>query len=303
MSVLDAFPLLVVVLLLVAASGADPDAMHVAFDGDRTASELAGVPTPDDPDSSAVARGPLVVAGGTLTVPANATVEGAVYVVGGTTRVEGTVDGGVTVLAGNLTVGDAATIAGDLQSIGGSTDVAPGAAVASRTTVDVVSRERSFAERVAFLAMQALGLAALAALLARRYPVAVATVGDAATEHALVSGVVGALAGTTLLVGFVAMAFTIVLVPVSVLGLLAEFLVVLYAIVAIGAALGRRLPIARDDLAAATGTATLVVALDLVDAIPVVGALVAIAVVSVGIGAVLVTYFGWQHFEPVDLPG
>jgi hypothetical protein len=293
MSVLDTLPLLVVVLLLVAGSGADPDAVLVAFDGDQTPDELAG------PDAS----GPLVVAGGQFTVPANASVDGALYVVGGTATVEGTVDGDVTVLAGNLTVADPGVVAGELQSIGGQTDVAAGATVARRTSVDVTPRERTLAERVGVLAMQALALAALAFLLARRYPTALATVGDAATDHALVSGVVGALAGTTLLVGLVAMAFTIVLIPVSVLGVFAEFLVVAYAIVAVGARLGRVFPIERNDVAAATGTAALVVALDLLDAVPVVGALVALAVVCVGLGAVLVTYFGLQRFEPVQLPG
>lgn len=293
MSVLDALPLLVVVLLLVAGSGADPDAVHVAFDGDRTADGLAG------PD----ARGPLVVAGGHLSVPANATHDGPLYVIGGTASIAGTVDGDVTVFAGNLSLADGATVAGELQSVGGETDVAPGASVARRTDVDVTPRERTLPERLGVLALQALALAAVAFAVARRAPDALATVGDAATEHALVAGVVGALAGTTLLVGFVAMAFTIVLVPVSVLGVVAQLVVVAYALVTVGARLGRTLPIARDDVAAATGTAALVVALDVLDAVPVVGALAALAVVCVGFGAVLVTYFGLQRFEPVQLPG
>ncbi|WP_227132077.1 polymer-forming cytoskeletal protein [Halorubellus salinus] len=293
MSVTDVLPLLVVVLLLIGASGADPDAMHVVFEGARDADAVVAGGATD----------PIVVAGGTVTVPANATVGSPVYVIGGTAVVEGTVDAEVTVLAGNLSVLDDAAITGDLRSFGGTTTVAARASVPRRTTVDVAPRERTLAERLGFLAMQALALAALAFLLARRAPDALATVGDAMTGHALVSGVVGALAGVTLLVGFVAMAFTVVLVPVSVLGVVGELLVLLYALAAAGARLGRALPIDRPDVAAAAGAALLVVALDLLDAIPVVGALATLTVVSVGFGAVLVTYFGWQAFEPADIPG
>jgi hypothetical protein len=293
MSVVDVLPLLVVVLLLVGASGADPDAMHVVFDGVRDADDLAAGSATD----------PLVVAGGTVTVPANATVDGPMYVVAGTAVVAGTVDAEVTVLAGNLSVVDGAAITGDLRSFGGSTAVAAGATVPRRTTVEVAPRERTLAERLGVLAMQALALAAIAFVLARRAPDALATVGDAMTGHALVAGVVGALAGVTLLVGFVAMAFTVVLVPVSVLGVVGELLVLLYALAAAGARLGRALPIDRPDVAAAVGAALLVVALDLLDAVPVVGALATLTVVCVGFGAVLVTYFGWQAFEPAEIPG
>jgi len=293
MSVLDVLPLLVVVLLLVAGSGADPDAMHVAFDGDRTVDALAGSNATD----------PVVVGGGTVTLPAGETHAGAIYVVDGNATIRGRVDGDVTVVAGNLSVADGATITGELQSFGGSTDVAPGATVARRTNVDVVAQERSLADRLGVLAVQALALAVAAAAFARRAPDALANVGDAITGHALVSGVVGALAGVTLLVGFVAMAFTVVLAPVSVLGVVAEVLVLCYSLVAASARIGAALPVERADLAAALGAIALVLALELLSIVPVVGGLAQLAVVSVAFGAVLVTYFGWQRFEPAELSG
>jgi hypothetical protein len=292
MTVLDVLPLLVVVLLLVGASGADPGAMHVAFDGDRTVDALAGANATD----------PVVVAGGTVTLPADQTHAGPIYVVDGNATIAGTVDGDVTVLDGTLTAAGTATVTGELQSVGGTTDVAPAATVPRRTSVDVVARERSLPERVGVLAIQALGLALLAGALARRNPDALANVGDAITEHALVSGVVGALAGVTLLVGFVAMAFTVVLAPVSILGVVAQLLVLLYALAATGARVGAALPVDRDDVAAALGAIALVLALELLSFVPVVGGLAQLVVVSVGFGAVLVTYFGWQRFEPAALP-
>lgn len=284
----EILPLLVVVLLLLTASGVDPDRMTVVFDGDHEQTDI------DDA---------LVVGGGTVTIPATATASGEVFVVAGSARIEGALDGNVTVLAGNLSVTDGARIDGELRTVGGSASVAPGAAVGSRTTLDVTPRQSSPAEAAGVLALQMLVVAGLAGLLARRWPDLLATVGDSITHHTVVSGVVGSLAGAASLVLFVYMAFTVVLLPVSVVGLLAELLIVLYGYVVYGFLIGRRLPIARTDLAAAAGAGLFVLLIDLLGRVPLAGAAVQFALAAVSIGAVLLTYFGLQAFEPVEIPG
>ncbi|WP_135851328.1 hypothetical protein [Halorussus salinus] len=82
---LEVLPLLVVVVLLLTASGRNVEQMEVVFDGDREVTEIEEV---------------LVVGGGTVTVPANETVSGVVYVAGGDLRVAGTVEGDVVQLRG-----------------------------------------------------------------------------------------------------------------------------------------------------------------------------------------------------------
>jgi hypothetical protein len=284
----EVLPLLVVAVLLLSASGVEPDRMEVVFDGTHAAESI------DDA---------LVVGGGTVTVPANASATGQLYVAGGDVRIDGRLEGDVTLLAGNLTVADDATVTGELQVVGGEPDVAEGASVGRLTTLEVTSQPRSPWRSLSFLALQALLAALAAGALARRAPDLLRTVGHAVTEHTAVSGVVGAIAGATLLVLFVYMAFTLVLLPLSILGLVAELLVVGYGYLAFGYLLGRRLPVERVDVASALGAGGFVLVMELLGRVPLLGALVQFTLVAVGLGAVLLTYFGLQRFEPPTIPG
>jgi len=285
----EVLPLLVVAVLLLSASGAEPETMEVVFDGDH---DLA------DAGSDAV-----VVGGGTVTVPANASATGPVYVVGGTLLVDGRIRGDVTVLAGNLSVADGGSVTGRVRAVGGNASVADGARVGARTGVEFATGDRSPATQLGFLAMQVLALGGLSALVARRNPTLLRNVGHSVTSHSLVSGVVGALAGLTLLVLFVYMAFTLVLLPVSVAGLLAEFFAVLYGYAAYGYLVGQRLPVDRVDLASGLGTGVFVVANEALGRVPLLGDLVQLVLLVVGFGAVLVTYFGLREFQPAEIPG
>ena len=288
MSLAETLPLLVIVLLVLAGSGADPSSMEVVFEGDRTVET-----TPDA----------FVVAGGNVTVPADATVRSQVFVVGGQTRIEGRVAGDVRQFAGTLSVTDTASITGELQAVAGNLSVAPGADIGSRTTVDVDRQPRTPQATLGFLTMQMLLMGGAAALLTRRVPDLLATVGSAVTGHPVVSGVVGSIAGTTMLVLFVYMAFTLVLLPLSILGLVVEFLLVGYGYLVYGYLVGQRIPIGRDDLASAVGVAGFLLAMELLGQIPYLGALVQLLLVAVGLGAVLVTYLGVRRFEPPEIPG
>jgi len=284
----EAIPLLVVVLLLASVGGGDVQEMSVTFEGDASVEALDDV---------------HVVAGGTTTVPTDADVSGDVYVIGGTARIEGTVDGDVTLLAGNLTVVDGATVTGTVQTISGESSIAGGADIGRLSAFEAPAPSNSSAQRVGGFLLQFLVLGAAGWWLAGRHPVLLENVGAAITDHALVSGVVGSLAAATLLVLFVYMAFTILLIPVSIVGLLTELLVVLYGQLAFGYLVGTRLPVERARVATVAGVGLFLLALEVLGMVPYVGGLVQLGVAVVGLGAVLNTYFGLQAFEPVALPG
>jgi hypothetical protein len=283
----DAVPMVVVALLLLSAGGADVDRTEVLFDGEHTVTD---------------ADGALLVAGGSVTVPAGATVEGPVYVTGGELTVAGRVVGDVTLLAGDLRVVDGGEVTGVLDALAGRPTVAAGASVGEVRTVDVTPGEPSPLARYGLLGLQVAVLAGAAALLGRRAPGALANVADSVTGHALLSGVAGLLAGLTLLVLFVYMAFTLLLLPVTVLGLLGLLVVAGYGYVALGYALGRHLPVERTDLASALGAGAVVLGVEALGRVPHVGGLLQLSVVVVGFGAVLLTYFGLREFEPARIP-
>ena len=288
MSPTEAIPLLIVVLLLISIGGGDVQDMSVTFEGDNDVEGLADV---------------HVVAGGTTTVPGNATVVGDIYVIGGTAGVDGTLDGDVTLLNGNLSVSDGATVTGAVQTYSGSASVSPDASVGRLSQFDAPTPSSSPAQRVGGFLLQFLVLGGFGWWLVERHPLVMENVGAAITDHALVSGVVGSLGAATLLVLFVYMAFTLILLPVAVIGLFAEFLAILYGQAVFGYLIGARLPIESDGIATLAGIAVFLLALELVGLVPSLGGIAQLAVAVVGFGAVLNTYFGLQRFEPITIPG
>lgn len=287
MSPTDAIPLLVVVLLMVSAGGGEVQQLSVTFGGETSLRTLQDV---------------HVVAGGTTTVPAGSTVSGDVYAIGGTTRVEGTVDGDVTLLAGNLSVADGATVTGTVQTIAGDSAVADGATVGRVSEFAAPVPSDSPGQRVGGFLLQFLVLGAIGWWLVGRHPALLENAGNAVTDHTLVSGVVGALGAATLLVLFVYMAFTLVLIPVAIVGLVAEFLVVVYGQVVFGYLVGTRVPVERVQVATVAGVGVFLFVLEVLGMVPYVGGLVQLGVAAVGFGAVLNTYFGLKRFEPVTIP-
>jgi hypothetical protein len=274
--------LVLVALLLLTASG-DTNAARIVFEGEQVAAGGDAV----------------IVAGGTVTVPANASVSETMYVVGGRVEVEGRIDR-VVFLAGDLAVRDGATVGG-LQVTGDAPVVEPGASIGHREDLTVTDGASGIDRLVTLLVQTGLS-AAIAVLVVRRRPALFQHTGDAVVEHPLVCLVVGSLTSLTLLALFVFMAFTVVLVPLSLFGLVAFLLSVEYATVVLGAAVGRRLPFDTHARRVVGGVALVSVALWALGSVAMLG-LVAMLGVATGLGAIFVTYYGFAPFEPVELPG
>jgi uncharacterized membrane protein len=85
---------------------------------------------------------------------------------------------------------------------------------------------------------------------------------------------------------------------VSLLGLFVGALTIAYGVVSLGYVVGRRLDTSRTGLATGVGVVAVVALLQALGVVPVVGDLVAAAVLVTGLGAVVLTYFGLQRFEP-----
>ena len=286
-------PLLLVALLM---AGADPglDRAELLWDGRHEVVEHEGV---------------LIVGNADVVVPAGAVIPGPVYVIGGHVTLVGEVAGDVVQLAGVLDVGPAGAIAGELREIAGTTEVSPGATIGRRTTVTVSPAADDAASGLVSAALGSLVLAIVAALASRRAS-RLRTIATAVTAHPVITATVGVLVALTLLAVVVFMAFTLVLIPVAVVGLLAAGATTVVGVAALGHAVGRRLPTGRlpggRSLAGrplATGLGTLIVAtaLQLVAAVPLVGDVVVLVVLAAAFGAVLVTYLGLVPLEPRGL--
>lgn len=288
MSPTEAIPLLVVVLLMISIGGAGVEQMTVNFQGEQTADTVQDV---------------QVVAGGTTTVPGSTTVTGDIYVIGGTVSIDGTVDGDVTVLSGTVSLQESATVTGTVQQYGGETTIADGASVGEQSAFPTPVPNSSPAQQVGAIVGQFVVLGAVGLWLTRRHAALLENVGHSITSHPLVSGVTGSLAALTLLVLFVYMAFTLILIPISIVGLIGELLVVFYGQIAFGHVIGSRLPVSGTGRATVAGIGLFLLVVELLGMIPYLGGVVQLGLLAVGFGAVLNSYFGLQRFEPVSIPG
>jgi hypothetical protein len=145
----------------------------------------------------------------------------------------------------------------------------------------------------------ALLLALVGGRLARTRPRALGNVADAVTHHPVIVLTVGSLLALTAIAVIVFMGFTLVLLPIALVGLAVGAVVLAFGTLGVGHAVGRRITGAPPQVATAIGVVATVVALQLVGLVPVVGGLLALAVLLAGLGAAILTYFGLAPFEPV----
>lgn len=256
-------------------------------------------------------QGDVLVAGGQLFLEEGAQIDGSLYMLGGTVRLDGTVTGEVSIIGGSLSIGPAAVVGGDLSLGGGHVtrseqatirgEIVQGAAVP-----EAPRRGSTVGGWLLNVALQAAVLLPLALLAAHFAPRPLGRVRQAMAGYPLVAGALGFLAFNVFLALFVLMAFTIILIPVTITGILLMLLAVAYGLIAVGAILGdwlnarlaARGRALRAPAAAALGTLALVILLDLVSRIPLVGALAALLLAIVGFGAVLLTRFGFHRYAP-----
>lgn len=146
-------------------------------------------------------------------------------------------------------------------------------------------------------------VAVLAYLTARFLGRPLARVRRASADHPIVAGAMGllvAIVGPSLLV---LMAFTIILLPVTLTALLLTGVIVVYAWIGLGAALGQWLRdvLNRDwsaPVSAFAGTFLFMAVTDLLALIPFVGGWIGILATAVGVGAIFLTRFGLREFVP-----
>ncbi|MEF8901462.1 MAG: hypothetical protein V5A25_09600 [Halovenus sp.] len=181
--------------------------------------------------------------------------------------------------------------------------VADGATVGGVTSFRPPATSNSLAGQVGAFLVQFVLLGLSGLWLVRRHPALLENIGHSITHQPLVNGVTGALAATTLLVLFVYMAFTLILIPLSIVGLVGELLVVLYGQVVFGHLIGKRLPVDRAEVATVLGIGLLLLLVEILGELPFLGVLVQLGLITVGFGAVVNTYFGLKRFEPTMIPG
>ncbi|MBN1668343.1 MAG: polymer-forming cytoskeletal protein [Anaerolineales bacterium] len=247
---------------------------------------------------------------GSVTVSEGAVLHGDLYQVLGETRIDGTVDGNVVHLSGYLALGPRARITGDLQTGGGRISGQLEEVVAgeiNRSAVEVPFSPEwlavSLGRQASWMLAQTVLITLLALLLATIRPRQLGHIRAAVKQHWLVALAMGALVGLVGLSLLVQMVFTILLIPVSLLGLILLGLAIGVGWAAFGLQLGEwlagrlRLHWALP-LRAAAGTVVFMLGVNLLSFLPAFGGLLSFSTALIGLGAVFLTRFGARRFVP-----
>jgi hypothetical protein len=283
--------------------------------------------------------GDLGVVGGTATVEEGATVQGDVMVAGGTLRVAGRINGDIAIFGGAVTLEPSAYVDGDLVNIGGSVQRRAGAVVTGEvreggefdfpmapgpmffpgldrfTAGPEVSLQQSPGQWLALLLLRIvrtgvmiLALAALALVVALFWPKGIERLGQTAMHQPVPVLLVGLLSWIVGLGLLVVLAVTICLIPVALLVGLALLVAALLSWVTAGWLVGRKL-LAMLNLRNATvvveatvGTLLLAVVYFLVGVIPCTEFIFGMLIVSLGLGAIVLTRFGTRPYPAPAAP-
>jgi len=279
-------------------------------------------------EAGSTLHGDLVVVCGSATLAKDAKIDGAVVIVGGGLILDTAIGGDVVVIGGPAKLQENAHVRGSLVTIGGTVQKADGARVDGDTVENVsppisptlpgdpaapvvpqsdFSKPASFLMEAVKIVLNAVLLAALAALIALFLPAQLRRVGKTVTYQPLMAGGMGILTYVLFVVTVVALALFSVLIITLILTV-PLLLVVILALVAgsvfgwlaIGTEAGERLaalskrewPLAAS---AALGTFVLTLVTNSVATVPCVSWMLKVVVGLMGLGAVLMTRFGTQN--------
>lgn len=277
-----------------------------------------------------VLDGDLIVFGGNAELQRGSVIQGDIFVMGGNVESSGTIEGDVAVMGGNIRLLDGSVVNGDVTTFGGNVSRSAGA----RVEGEVISGEgleipftgdfNFFSETfelgpqgpsplrvvwsaftsVLWFVFRVLMMSALAVLVVMFWPAATTRTADAMVSEPLAAGGLGLL---TLLAApplLLLLIITILLSPLSLIGIVLLVVAVVFGWIALGMEVGRRLARAfswdmNETALAGLGTLLLTFVLGGIGAIPCIGWIPGMFVASVGLGAVLLTRFGSQEYPPM----
>jgi len=255
----------------------------------------------------------VLLASGELVVAAGGELDGPVVLVEGSARIDGRVNGDVIMLGGTLDLGPQAELNGDLRHGGGQLRRDPQARLLGNFAEGMQIPELLSAGSLPDIRpptvwerlLRPLLLCLIAALLLRWRPEPFNRMARAAGRHWVICMALGVLSGVAGLALLVLMAFTILLIPVSLFGLVLLAGGIIAGWFAYGVLLGRGLErLSRERMmplaARVLGVYLVLAALQFLPDLPVLGGTLALLFTAGGLGALLLTRAGGRDFVPAS---
>ena len=256
----------------------------------------------------------ITVAGGSAVLEEGSTLNGNIAVMGGSLSINGVVNGDISAMGGVVTLGSKAIIHGDVATVGANLSRASGSLNDGEITgeagdiniPDIVTPAVDAGRWVAnffWRIFQAFAVAALAVLVSLFAQRPMERAGDTLSSQPILAGGLGLLTLIVLPVLFAVLAITIVLAPVSLLGLLGLGIALVFGWLVAGAVVGERIGRMLNQswsapLCAGIGTLALALVTALLSGIVCIGWILPFLISVVGLGSVILTRFGTQTYPP-----
>jgi hypothetical protein len=168
-----------------------------------------------------------------------------------------------------------------------------------------VRQSPTFPQQVQSTVIQTVAMIVLALVLRRFLPRPLQRIELTIKDHPLISVTVGALSAVVGLVLFIQLAFTVILIPISIAGLGFMLLLVTVGWIALGGVLAKAVQLRLPDdtlqnVVYIVCISLVSVVIDAMGYVPLIGAPVVLLSAAVGIGSALLTRFGYQTYTPSE---
>jgi hypothetical protein len=281
-------------------------------------------------ESGQVQDGSLIIIGGTVSIKNGAQVNGDIFIAGGSLDLQGTAKGTVTAMGSVVNVGDTAVIEKDLAAVGGTVARSEKAVIKGR--VDISSGDKiDFARPTDVIKSlpqspilfnmdpiinlfgvmtRVLGLAALAAFVVLFFLKPVERVAETAVTRPMMAVLMGLLTFVVVPALMILLIITLILSPFGLLGLMVLGLAMLFGWISIGYEVGKRVAAALKvawaaPVVAGLGVLLLSLVSELLNLNPMVacvGWVLPAAVSLLGLGAVVISRFGYDGQNHLTVP-
>jgi len=269
--------------------------------------------------------GDLLVVGATVTLEEGSLVDGDLLILGGSVTANGEIQGDIFAVGGVVNLGKTAVVTGDVNTISGSIAREEGSIIEGKlSTSEIKPFQFTIPEKVSIPQVEFPNLAfrfnpvwnitwvffrsflwaALAVLLVLFLPRQSNRAAESAGAQPFLAGGLGCLTVVVVPILLVAIAITILGIPIAFIGAILFVVALVFGVVIMGLEVGKRLSKAFGGdwaLPAAAGVGTFILTLvvnGLNALVPCVGWIAPAIVGTVGLGAVILTRFGSRSYPP-----
>lgn len=270
-------------------------------------------------------NGELAVIGGTAILQEGSHINGDIAIIGGVIEIKGTINGDIQAVGGTINLENTARVTGSVYNFSTNLTQAEGAIIEGQQIASLpfdfgdfgtpntpeipktpTSNGLGFIGKFLWAILQILAMGALAMIVVLIVPKQTDRISRSINKQPFVHWGIGLLTSFTAPAVFLVLIVTILLIPLSIIGIIIYSIAMLFGWISLGYTIGKKLFATSSQslspaLLAGLGTIFLTAVARLGAVIPCVGWLIGAVLSLFGLGAVILTRFGTREYPENDI--